>query len=160
MIKYKTSAVLSVFMSLLFCPAPSYAVDKNADPNAAIRKSLNPTGSSALAEVERVQRTNNQLALDHFTKLIQKDPKDALSYARRGKAYAGLKKYDLAMADYDKAIGLDEKLAEAHIHRAVARYVQKDYDGSWQDVHRAQALGGEFWPSFMEALKESSGRTE
>jgi tetratricopeptide (TPR) repeat protein len=160
MTKSRMSAVLSAFIPLLICGSVSWAADNNADPNAAIRKSLNPPGSSVLADLERVQRTNNQLAVDHFTKLIKKDPKDALSYSRRGKAYAGLKNYDLAMADYDKAIQLDEKLAEAYVHRAVARYVQEDYDGSWKDVHQAQALGGEFWPAFMDALKASSGRTE
>ena len=154
-------ALLGVFACALLWSASTLAADKyNTDPNAAARKAINPLGSSALADVEHVQRTNNQLAVDHFTKLIQKDAKDASSYARRGKAYAGLKQYEKAMVDYNKAVELDPKLAEAYVGRAVARFIQKDYDGSWQDVHQAEALGGEFWPSFKEALKVNSGRNE
>ncbi len=139
----------------------AHAGDKyNEDPNAAARRAVNPLGSSALADVERVQKTNNQLAIDHFSNLIQKDPKEASSYAHRGNAFAGLKKYDEALKDYEKAIELDPKLAQAYIGRAVVRYTRNDYDGSWKDVHKAESLGGEFWPSFMEALKDSSGRTE
>ena len=161
--KLESTAILSVFIgaSLLVNAQQSLAADKyNNDPNAAARKAVNPLGSSALADVEHVQKTNNQLAIDHFTKLIQKDPKDSLSYARRGKAHAGLKNYEKAMLDYNKAIQLDPKLAEAYVGRAVAYFVQKDYENSWKDVHQAQSLGGEFWPSFMEALKSQSGRNE
>lgn len=130
------------------------------DPNAAARRAVNPLGSSAVADVERVQKTNNEIAITHFTKLIQKNPKDAVPYAHRGKAYSGLKRYPEAMADYEKAIELDPKLPGAYVGRAVVRYTQEDYDGSWEDVHKAESLGGEFWPAFLEALKERSGRTE
>jgi Flp pilus assembly protein TadD len=144
-------------LSLSLC-TPLLAYEKNEDPNAAARRAVNPLGNTALADVERINRTNNTLAVEHFTKLIAKDPKDALSYARRGKAYAGLRDYEKAQADYDKAIELDPKLPDPYIGRAVSRFVAKDFDKSWEDVHMAESLGGEFWPAFMDGLKETSGR--
>ena len=158
---FKSAVILSAFLTALFLQVPaSWAAENNSDPNASIRKSVNPLASSALADVERVQKTNNTLAVEHFTKLIAKDPKDALSYSRRGKAYAGLKKHEEAMKDYDQAVRLKPDLAEAYVNRAVARFVLKDYDKSWEDVHKARSLGGEFWPSFEEGLKTASGRNE
>ena len=148
----RTALVLSFL--LVFGPG-AFAAEKSADPNAAIRKSLSDP-LATLRDVERVQRTNNELSVKHFTGVIQKEPKNATAHARRGKAYSGLKDYDKAMADYDKAIQLDPKLAEAYVGRAVVHYVKKDYDASWKDVHQAESLGGEFWPSFTEALKAAS----
>ena len=159
----EAKTVLSIFLPVVLILGVSTAGlaasdQKPQDPNAAVRKTALSDPLATLKEVEKVQRTNSQLAIQHFTGLIQKDPKDALSYARRGKAYSGLKDYEKATADLDKAISLDPKLPDAYVGRAVVRYVKKDYDGSWQDVHQAESLGGQFWPSFMEALKASSKR--
>jgi tetratricopeptide (TPR) repeat protein len=150
---------VSLFLtaSLLF-PASLFAAEKSMDPNAAVRKSAVSDPLATLREVEKVQRTNNEISVKHFTAEIQKNAKNAVAYSRRGKAYSGLKDYDKAAADYEKAIELDPKLADAYVGRAVLRYVRKDYEGSWSDVHKAEELGGQFWPSFMEALKASSGR--
>lgn len=154
----RSSTVMLLLILIGGLPSAS-AAEKPADPNATLRKNAPPSDPLAsLRELERVQRTNNELAVRHFTGLVTKNPKDALSHARRGKAYSGLKDYDKALADYDKAIALDPKLPDAYIGRAVVHYVKKDYDKSWEDVHKAESLGGEFWPSFMDGLKASSKR--
>lgn len=154
----KTKAVVSTFLSASFLfSLPSFAADnRSGDPNAAIRKMT--VGNTALAEFEKVKKINNELAIDHYTGLLKKNPKDALTYAKRGKAYAALRDYKSAAKDYDRAIALDPKTADAYVGRAVARYMEKDYKGSWEDVHKAESLGGEFWPAFMDGLKASSGR--
>ena len=157
MISFKTFVVFSAFLpAFLGSSATAFAADPTGDPNAAIRKT-NP-GERALAEFERVKKINSELEIEHFTGLIKKDPKDAAAYAKRGKAYSALRDYTSALKDYEQAIQLDPKHTDAYIGRAVARFMQKDYDGSWQDVHKVESLGGEFWPSFMDALKKSSGR--
>jgi tetratricopeptide (TPR) repeat protein len=115
-------------------------------------------GDPALAEFEKVKKINNQLAIDHYTGMLKKNPKDAETYAKRGKAYAALRDYASATKDYNKAIELDPKTTEAYVGRAVSRYMEKNYDGSWEDVHKAESLGGEFWPAFMDGLKANSKR--
>lgn len=158
--RFKTLAVLSAFALLLSTggTAPALAADtpRTGDPNAALRKTSAP--KNPLAELEKVQKVNNELAVQHFTEAIRKNAKDADAYAKRAKAYSGLKDYVRAMQDYDKAVELDPNLASGYVGRAVARYMMKDYDGSWADVHKAETLGGQFWPSFMDALKASSGK--
>ena len=145
---------------------PSMAVKKASapasDPSAALRKlapPAPPTGAnSALAQLEKVNRLNNDMAIKYFTDILQKNPKDASAYSKRGKAYSGNKEYDKAIGDYGMVIQLDPKAAEAYTGRAVAYFFKNDYDKSWEDVHKAEELGGQFWPSFKEALKSSSKR--
>ena len=154
----RTKTVFSIFLLVFFLfssGALSLAEDRTRDPNASIPK---PPGDRALLDLQRVQKLNNELAVKHFTEVIQKTPKDASAYQKRGKAYSALKDYKSAMQDYNKALEIDPNLADAYVGRAVIRYMQNDYDGSWQDVHKAESLGGKFWPSFMEALKTSSKR--
>lgn len=159
MIRFKTLAALSAFVLLSpFSALSLFAADtpNTGDPNAKLRKLAAP--KNPLAELEKVQKINNELAVQHFSEKIRKNAKDGDAYSKRAKAHAGLKDYEKALQDYDKAVELDPNLASAYVGRAVARYMKKDYDGSWADVHKAESLGGQFWPSFMDALKASSGR--
>ncbi len=147
--------VLSVlFISQFFLiPLSQAGTQPSPDPNASLRKATSP-----LTDFEKVKKINNELAIKHFTGLIEKNPKEALNYAKRGKAYSGNKDYEKAGKDYDTAIKLDPKLTEAYVGRAVVRLMEKDYNRCWEDVHKAESLGGQFWPSFTDALKAGSGR--
>jgi tetratricopeptide (TPR) repeat protein len=158
--RFNSKLILSAFLSVSLSSGLASAVERNpntGDPNAAIRKA-NAANNPALAEFERVNRINNEMAVKHFTGLIEKSPKDASLYSKRGKAYSGLRDYANATKDYSQAISLDAKLTDAYMGRAVARYMQKDYNGSWDDVHKVESLGGKFWPSFLDALKAASKR--
>jgi tetratricopeptide (TPR) repeat protein len=158
MASFRTFAAVSVFLcGGFFFQGAAGASDKaTTDPNAALRRANPP--NRAMEELARVQKINNELAVQHFTGVIKKDPKNAIAFAKRGKAYAALQNHENALKDYDKAIRLDASLADAYVGRAVARYLKQDYDGSWQDVHKAESLGGKFWPAFLDALKEKTGR--
>jgi tetratricopeptide (TPR) repeat protein len=98
----------------------------------------------------------------------------ALLYMHRGIAYYSKGDYDWAIEDYSKGIdyaesvllhpGEDLKVAEfenmlgrAYNNRAAAYYFEKDYDKSWEDVHKAETLGVEAKPEFLKALREASG---
>lgn len=153
--KFVWSIVLSVFLaSPLFLVSMAQAAgNDNTDPNAPLKKVMAP-----LKELEKIKKMNNDLSIKHFTELIQKNPKEAMNYAKRGKAYSGNKDYEKAMEDFQTAISLDSKLSEPYVGRAVVYLMKKDYDHCWEDVHKAESLGGKFWPSFMEALKAGSGR--
>ena len=110
------------------------------------------------AELKKVQKINNDQAILFFTTQIKKTPKDASLYAKRGKAYQENGDYARALPDYDKALKLNPKLPEPYTGRAVIYLMKKDYDKCWENVHQAEALGGQFWPAFMEGLKKGSGR--
>ena len=152
------SSVLLAFAALQFCASGCAESKTNADPNADVRKLMSNGQNSALAEFEKVKKLNNDAAIRQFTAVLQKNPKDTGAYAKRGKAYSGNKDYDKAMADYDKAIQLDPKIADAYVGRAVIYLVKRDYNKSWENVHQAEALGGQFWPAFTDALKSGSKR--
>ena len=147
--------LVPTFLGLLV-PAFLYAETNTGDPNAEIRKI---TGKdSALADFERLKRTQNDLAIVRYSSLIKKNPKDALSYARRGRAFSDNRDYDKALEDYNKALALNPNTTEAYIGRAVVYLMKKDYDKCWADVHKAESMGGKFWPAFMDSLKAGSKR--
>ncbi|MBF0512300.1 MAG: tetratricopeptide repeat protein, partial [Candidatus Omnitrophica bacterium] len=64
-----------------------------------------------------------------------------------------------AISDFTKAIDLDPKNGEVYYNRAYAYYKLKNYDLALVDVHRAQKLGFEVDPRFLDALKEFSSST-
>ena len=156
--KISLTSILFALTAVQFSPILFAETTTNTDPNAAVRKLMSNGQSPALVEFEKVKRLNNDAAIRQFTSVIQKNPKDASAYAKRGKAHSGNKDYDKAMVDYDKAIQLDPKIADAYVGRAVVYLMKKDFDKSWENVHKAEALGGEFWPAFTDALKSGSGR--
>ncbi len=57
-----------------------------------------------------------------------------------------------------KAIEIDPSFAEAHFSRGRAYCVKKEYDKSWVDIKKAQDLGYEIPPEFLEDLRKASGR--
>ncbi len=80
-----------------------------------------------------------------------------MAYYYRAMAYTREKEYDQAIADYTKAIEIDEqRFAVAYAERALIYYIKKEYDKAWDDVHKAQSLGQEV--RFLETLREASGR--
>ena len=66
--------------------------------------------------------------------------------------------FDKAISDYNKAIELNPKYADAYYNRGVACYYKREYDKTWKDVHMAQSLGYQVHPGFLKALREASGR--
>jgi hypothetical protein len=55
-------------------------------------------------------------------------------------------------------VELDPKALEAYLERANIYYSQKQYDKTWDDVHKAQDLGYQFEPGILEDLRKKSGR--
>ncbi len=58
------------------------------------------------------------LAVNDYNKAIELNPKDALSYLNRGRAFSNKKSYDLAVVDLDKTIELNPKDSTAYFLRA------------------------------------------
>lgn len=100
-------------------------------------------------------------AISDLSKVIELDLNNVEAYFYRGLAYSDRFNFDRAISDYSKAIDIgSSNLADIYRCRAMAYFSKQEYDKSWEDVHRAQALGVEIGPEFLEALKRESGREE
>ncbi|MGH6907325.1 MAG: tetratricopeptide repeat protein [Aestuariivirga sp.] len=66
-----------------------------------------------------------------------------VAYNNRGNAYSNKNEYDLAIADYDKAIALNPEYAEAYNNRGNAYYRKGKYDRAIADYDKAIALNPE-----------------
>jgi tetratricopeptide (TPR) repeat protein len=81
-----------------------------------------------------------------------------MAYNNRGIGYGKKGQHDNAIFNFNKAIEIDPKYANAYNNRGRAYYFKKEYDKSWQDVKKAQNLGYQIPPKFLEDLRNASGR--
>ena len=65
---------------------------------------------------------------------------------------------DSVLAVFSEAIQKNSDYAGAYYNRAKAYFYKKEFDKSWQDVHKAESLGCDFNTDFLEALRMASGR--
>lgn len=68
------------------------------------------------------------------------DPENPALRVQRGYAYMTLGAYDQAIEEFDTAIGLDGRLAEAHVGRGEAAFHLKEWSAALKDFERALAL--------------------
>lgn len=97
-------------------------------------------------------------AIVELTKAVQINPNFAEAYCLRGELYRNKSDLGRAIPDYSKAIQINPNYAEVYYYRAVSYYFTQEYDKAWQDVHKAENLGYKVFPSFIEDLKQASGR--
>ncbi|HAH20978.1 MAG TPA: hypothetical protein DCL49_08770 [Candidatus Omnitrophica bacterium] len=58
----------------------------------------------------------------------------------------------------EKALQINPEYASIYYNRAVAYFLIKEYDKSWQDIYKAKELKGNIDPEFLNALERASGR--
>jgi tetratricopeptide (TPR) repeat protein len=63
------------------------------------------------------------------------------AYYNRGTIYAKANDYHSAVADFTKAIEINDKLAEAYYNRALVYVFQNKIDDAIKDLSRAGELG-------------------
>ena len=86
-----------------------------------------------------------------LTALIESDPDNPELYVLRGIAIQYTDRANSeAMADFDRAIGLDPRCAQAYAARAHLHNFYGDYDEALEDANRALALD----PSLYEAYRD------
>ncbi len=95
-------------------------------------------------------------AISDLTKAIELDPKLAEAYLNRGNAYLQKGQFDQAISDNNKAIEINPKHAKAYFNRAIAYASKGKYDKAWEDVYKAQSLGLQVHPGFLNDLREAS----
>lgn len=98
---------------------------------------------SAKAKALKLQKYGQ--AIDSFTKAITLKHDFSRAYALRSMSYAGLKKFEEAIANGQQAIALDPQSAYAHYALGFA-YFQKGksaYRNAREEFNRALSLGGQ-----------------
>ena len=63
-----------------------------------------------------------------------------------------------AISDFNKALEINSRYDEAYYCRGVTYYFTKEYDKPWDDIKKAQDLGYQVPPKFLDALRKASGR--
>lgn len=97
-------------------------------------------------------------AISDSNKAIALNPKLVMAYYNRGIAHLNKDQYDQAIFDCNKAIEINPKDGAAYNIRAIAYFFKREFDKSWDDLYRAENLGYQVRPEFIEALSEASGR--
>lgn len=69
---------------------------------------------------ESIVKGDYDLAVNDYNKAIELNPKDAVAYLNRGRAYHDKTNYDLAIADFDKVIEINPKETSAYLNRGDA----------------------------------------
>ena len=77
----------------------------------------------------------------------------AITFSNRGNAYLVKKDYTRAIQDYDQAIRVQPKYAEAFNNRGYAYYRNKEYSRAIQDFDQAIRLK----PDYVKALNNRAG---
>ena len=92
----------------------------------------------------------------------QADPKDPELYNNRGGIYTFKGRYDLALADFNKALQFKPRYANAYYNRGVAYYNQKLYDKAIADFNKCLELDPKLADAyFNKALAlEAAGRKD
>jgi tetratricopeptide (TPR) repeat protein len=125
-----------------------------SDCNKAIE--LDPECAEAYNSrgIAYVKKDNIDQAIADYNKAIALVPEYAEAYNNRGAPYLKKGNFDQALADCNKAIELNPRYASAYYNRALVYFIIEQYAKSREDLHRAQALGCEINPEFVEALKK------
>jgi lipoprotein NlpI len=88
------------------------------------------------------------LAIDHCTSAIQSgqlsDQELANAFSNRGFAHHSKRDYDAAIRDYDRALTLQPKYADALVRRARAYQEKRHYEGALADYEAATQIDPKF----------------
>ncbi len=125
-----------------------------ADYNRTI--DLDPTGALGYNNRGESYRLKGQLdkAMADYNRALELNPELDVAYNNRGLIYFARGQTDQALAEYNQSIEKDPKYCLPYANRARLYYQTKQYDLAWQDVQKAQSLGGQMDPQFIETLQQ------
>src|SRR5687768_1855804 len=95
--------------------ANKYAEKTGANGRVVLENPLGKADDDAYGKgCKFLQQSDARKAIEQFNKVIKSDPKNSMAFCKRGEAYAFMNNDKLAMKDYNTAIRLNSKNAEAY----------------------------------------------
>ena len=88
----------------------------------------------------KLDQGNHEDAIEDYTKAIEIDPNNDLSYELRADAKSKLRDYQGAINDYSKAIEINPKKVYLYNYRASAKRILGDNEGAIEDYTKAIEL--------------------
>jgi len=129
-----------------------------------LRKALEviPTSVRANSKLAVCLTKLNRLdeAVERLQTAIETDPEDPALRNDLGMVLVKLERPEDALVQLNTALELEPRHARAYGNRAVAHFLQEDYDAAWADVHKAKELNYYSHPEFLRRLRLASGRLE
>ena len=90
--------------------------------------------------IEAAQRGDQQQAIEHYTKAIERQPEDSDTYFRRGRAYYATRSYDRTIQDFTKSLELDPDNAVTYLSRGGVHQRKGELDLAIQDYTKSLDL--------------------
>ena len=121
---------------------------------------LDRWGAEAVTRQGRtlVNSKDYPVAISHFNRAIETDPRYAPAYHGRGTAYFRLGDRDRAIADFGEAIRLDPADARARHDRGVAYFQSADFDAALADFGEAIRLKPDYARAWLARSQVYSKR--
>lgn len=119
---------LGLMLTVVAAATPLAASAGPKEDNAAC-------ANTGLNAPERIEACSRWIGTPEFS--TQTEARQALSYFRRGFAFAEKRDRDNSIADYDKAIALKPDYADAYINRGNKHREMKDYEMAIADYSKA-----------------------
>jgi len=110
----------------------------------------------------RMVQGRPELAIADYTSALERCPREqaAVCYYNRGNAYASLRDYDRAIADYSQAIMLKPQYAEAYHNRGSAWNGRGQPDRAITDYSQAIAIAPHYVQAYFNRGNVFAGRGE
>jgi tetratricopeptide (TPR) repeat protein len=97
-------------------------------------------------------------AIRDYDRAIEINPNYGRAYMNKGVVYAKMKLYNQAISNISKGIEIDPKNGEMYFNRAVTYFENYEFDKAGDDVNKAQNLGWEIHPGFLQDLRNASDK--
>jgi tetratricopeptide (TPR) repeat protein len=122
--------------------------DSGSGTDTGSGTTLTPCEAAIAPPVPSADELANDSRISEYTRRIQQDSTDRISYYKRGQLYAIKGAYSLAVTDFDQAIRFDVRDAEAYNNRCWTRAATGDLTNALADCNEALRLK----PDLYDAL--------
>ncbi|HWA33764.1 MAG TPA: hypothetical protein VG737_06525, partial [Cyclobacteriaceae bacterium] len=72
--------------------------------------------------------------------VAQKLQPSSCGYLMKGLTFEGLRQYDSSLANYNKALLMDNDIFDAHKKRAIYRYEANNWKGAYEDLNQMRRI--------------------
>src|SRR6266436_619871 len=156
---------VAILLALLaVTPAPLHAQSQRKSPSKPAAQSPSQPKEDPLAPLlqqakESIDKNDFAAAIDPLHKYIAERPDDPFAHFQLGYAFAGLKRWEEAKAEFSRAIALDPKMAPAHLNLGLVLMDSNPGEAAQAFLQTADLQPTESRPRFLAGVAlEHSGK--